>query len=113
MLGVAPLTRNQPIEKLRQDVELGKSLTACAPLAAGPNTVRDFFGGQRGVLSLLFGVREPCDAAGEIPPSPPLAKEGTEMPPFAKGAAQSAGGFSSIVTHKEHSPAASPCSRFS
>lgn len=45
-----------------------------------------------------FGVRQRCDLAGEILPSPPLSKEGTEMPPLAKGAAQSAGGFRSIVT---------------
>jgi hypothetical protein len=47
------------------------------------------------------------DTAGEILPSPPLSKEGTETPPFAKGAAQDAGEFRSIVTHKEHSPAVS------
>ena len=29
----------------------------------------------------------------EILPVPPLSKEGTQWPPFAKGAARSAGGF--------------------
>jgi hypothetical protein len=37
---------------------------------------------------------------GEILPVPPLSKEGTQMPPFQKGAAQSAGGFRSITTTK-------------
>jgi dolichyl-phosphate beta-glucosyltransferase len=40
------------------------------------------------------------DTTGEILPVPPLTKEGTHMPPFRKGAAQSAGGFDSITTTK-------------
>src|SRR5438876_10620621 len=48
----------------------------------------------------FFGVREPCNTAGEILPVPPLIKEGTQKPPFVKGAARSAGGFGNVAVMK-------------
>ncbi len=56
---------------------------------------------QRVKVSIeVFGVREPCDTAGEILPVPPLIKEGTQKPPFVKGAARSAGGFGNVAVMK-------------
>src|SRR5438552_2158671 len=46
--------------------------------------------GQHCSPSKCGGMR---DTAGEILPVPPLIKEGTQKPPFVKGAARSAGGF--------------------
>ena len=40
------------------------------------------------------------DTAGEILPVPPLIKEGTQKPPFVKGAARSAGGFGNVAAMK-------------
>src|SRR5262249_35246441 len=40
------------------------------------------------------------DTAGEILPVPPFSKEGTQTPPLEKGAARSAGGFSSVKGEK-------------
>src|SRR5438094_9739795 len=48
----------------------------------------------------IFGVRKPRDTAGEILPVPPLIKEGTQKPPFVKGAARSAGGFGNVAVMK-------------
>src|SRR6266511_3658529 len=56
---------------------------------------------QRVKVSIeVFGVREPCDTAGEILPVPPLIKKGTQKPPFVKGAARSAGGFGNVAVMK-------------
>ena|SRR6266581_1291115 len=60
------------------------------------------------VLRLLESSQHGCerqkrkrgDAAGEILPVPPLIKEGTQKPPFVKGAARSAGGFGNIAVMK-------------
>src|SRR5438132_13326696 len=48
----------------------------------------------------MFGVRPPGATAGEILPVPPLIKEGTQKPPFVKGAARSAGGFGHVAVMK-------------
>src|SRR5437870_6133571 len=48
----------------------------------------------------FFGVREPCNTAGEILPVPPLIKEGTQKPPYGKGAARSARGFGNVAVMK-------------
>ena len=53
-----------------------------------------------GVAQFWFGVRELRDTAGEILPVPPLLKEGTQKPPFVKGAARSAGGFGNVAVMK-------------
>ena len=60
------------------------------------------------VLRLLESSQPCCerqkrkrgDAAGEILPVPPLIKEGTQKPPFVKGAARSAGGFGNVAVMK-------------
>src|SRR6266571_6314253 len=60
------------------------------------------------VLRLLESSQHGCerqkrkrgDAAGEILPIPPLIKEGTQKPPFVKGAARSAGGFGNVAAMK-------------
>src|SRR2546425_1487465 len=73
----------------------------CAETTAGRRTRNRNVEAKQCLRGLnCHGVREPCDTAGEILPVPPLLKEGTQKPPFVKGAARSAGGFGNVAVMK-------------
>src|SRR3989441_6340935 len=73
----------------------------CAETTAGRRTRNRNVEAKQCLRGLnCHGVREPCDTAGEILPVPPLLKEGTQKPPFVKGAARSAGGFGHVAVMK-------------